>query len=76
MHDVEKYEARLFEARTSGHVVLYDAGGRLLFSGGITRARGHVGDNYGRQQVSSLLRNHTVRVADGPVFGCPLEDPQ
>lgn len=76
MRDVEEYEAHLFGARTSGHVVLYDAEGRLLFSGGITSARGHVGDNYGIQQVSSLLRKHTVSAAEGPVFGCPLEDPQ
>lgn len=76
MHDVEKYEARLFGARTSGHVVLYDAEGRLLFSGGITGARGHVGDNYGLQQVSSHLRKHTVSATEGPVFGCPIENPQ
>jgi hypothetical protein len=76
VRDVEEYEANLFGARTSGHVVLYDAEGRLLFSGGITGARGHVGDNYGLQQVSSLLRKHTVNAAQGPVFGCPLEDPQ
>ena len=76
MRDVEEYEARLFGARTSGHVVLYDGSGRLLFSGGITGARGHVGDNYGRQQVSSLLRKHTASTAEGPVFGCSLENPQ
>jgi hypothetical protein len=76
MRDVEEYEARLFAARTSGHVVLYDPEGRLLFSGGITGARGHVGDNYGLQQVASLLRKHTTSTAEGPVFGCPLEDPE
>ncbi|MGH3116620.1 MAG: RedB protein [Gaiellales bacterium] len=76
MRDVEEYEAHLFGARTSGHVVLYDAAGRLLFSGGITSARGHVGDNYGLQQVASLLRKQTLNTAESPVFGCPLEDPQ
>ena len=76
IRDVEEYEARLFGARTSGHVVLYDAEGRLVFSGGITGARGHVGDNYGLQQVASLLRKHTASAAEGPVFGCPLEGPQ
>lgn len=76
MRDVEDYESHLFGARTSGHVVLYGPEGRLLFSGGITGARGHVGDNYGLQQVASLLRKHTASAAEGPVFGCPLEGPQ
>jgi hypothetical protein len=48
-------EAARFRAATSGQTMLYDAGGRLLFSGGITSARGHEGDNAGRSAVVSLL---------------------
>ena len=48
-------EARRFHAVTSGQTVLYDAEGRLLFSGGITGSRGHSGDNAGRSAIVSLL---------------------
>jgi len=69
--------SRRFGAETSGHVVLYDAGGRLLFSGGITRARGHQGESTARRALSALL---TGSAADGaqsaPVFGCPLQGPE
>jgi hypothetical protein len=52
-------------------VVLYNAAGALLFSGGITAARGHEGDNAGREMVlAHLAANDAGRRA--PVFGCPL----
>ena len=41
--DPEATTARLFGARVSGQVLLYDAGGKLLFNGGITAFRGHPG---------------------------------
>ena len=34
--DVDGAEAQRFQATTSGHTLLYDAEGKLLFSGGIT----------------------------------------
>ena len=68
-------EARRFGARTSGHVVVYDAGGNLRFSGGITGARGHEGDNPGSDAVVALLRGEGRERQDPPVFGCPLEAP-
>src|SRR5262249_10319613 len=37
--------ARRFGALTSGHALLYDSTGRLVYSGGITAVRGHEGDN-------------------------------
>ena len=40
---------------TSGQTFLYDARGTLLFSGGITGARAHAGDNAGRQSLVALL---------------------
>ncbi|HYE71735.1 MAG TPA: RedB protein, partial [Blastocatellia bacterium] len=36
-------EAALFNAATSGQTMLYGKDGKLLFSGGITAARGHFG---------------------------------
>jgi hypothetical protein len=68
-------EANRFHASTSGQVVLYDANGHLQFSGGITGARGHVGDNSGKARVVSLVDTGTAEAHDHEVFGCGLHDP-
>ncbi len=68
-------ESRRFQARTSGAVLLYDAGGRLLFSGGITGSRGHAGANAGRAAVLATLSGDGAASAAAPVYGCPLETP-
>jgi hypothetical protein len=74
--DADGLEAGLFRAATSGQVVLYDAEGALLFSGGITPSRGHSGDSDGRQAVLALLTaNAAPTQARTPVFGCSLRDP-
>jgi hypothetical protein len=70
--DDEGVEARRFHALTSGQTVLYDTEGKLLFSGGITSARGHAGDNAGRTAIVSLLATHEANQGETPVFGCPL----
>ena len=68
-------EARRFHAATSGQTILYDATGRLLFSGGITGSRGHSGDNAGRSAIASLVNAGTAERTETFVFGCPLFDP-
>jgi hypothetical protein len=70
--DDEGVEAGRFGAATSGQTVLYDATGELIFSGGITSARGHAGDNAGRTAVVSLLTADESEQKETPVFGCPL----
>ena len=65
-------QARLFGAGTSGHVVLYDLGGRLVFTGGITAGRGHAGDNAGAESIVGFINNSSVRIASTPVYGCGL----
>src|SRR5258706_13460055 len=50
-------EAQRFHAATSGQTVLYDAEGRLLFSGGITRSRGPSGRRRGRSPLRSPFDN-------------------
>ena len=79
-------EAKLFGAATSGQTMVYDPHGRLLFSGGITAARGHYGDNAGVSTIVRLLdtpesgglarvayRNKPVVYASTTaVYGCPL----
>jgi hypothetical protein len=85
--DDEGIEAERFHAATSGQTLLYDKDGRLLFSGGITAARGHSGDNAGRNAIVGLLMQSeaerplpptgqpTWGVTETSVFGCPLFDP-
>jgi hypothetical protein len=65
-------EASRFNALTSGSSMLYDAEGRLLFSGGITASRGHSGDNDGRRAIVSLVTDEGAAQAEAPVFGCSL----
>jgi hypothetical protein len=72
VRDDDGVEAARFGAATSGQTVLYDAAGRLIFSGGITAARGHEGDNAGRAAVVSLLVNDESERKETPVYGCPL----
>ena len=72
--DYDGVEASRFNAETSGQTALYDAEGRLLFSGGITIARGHAGDNAGRSAILSLVDTGIAEQTETPVFGCPLFD--
>lgn len=65
-------EARRFGTQTSGQTLLYGADGRLRFSGGITGARGHPGDNAGRAAILTLLDRKDPQQSGSPVFGCPL----
>jgi len=73
--DVDGIEAHRFGALTSGQVLLYDAAGRLRFSGGITPARGHAGDNAGRSAIVALVEGaSSASNFETPVFGCSLLD--
>jgi len=64
--------AHAFGAKTSGHTLLYDDKGALVFSGGITPARGHMGDSPGRAAILSYF-NHSQDIRpEAPVFGCDL----
>lgn len=73
LHDDEGgREAQLFHSETSGHAVLYDPAGWLLFDGGLTAARGHEGDSLGKQALLELLHGRTPTQDQAPVFGCPL----
>lgn len=70
--DEDGREAELFNAATSGQVFLYDADERLIFKGGITGARGHSGDNAGRDAIIALLNEAEAAQSETAVFGCPL----
>ncbi len=64
--------AHRFGAQTSGQTYLYNPAGRLLFSGGLTAARGHEGDSAGLNAALALVRGQTPVQTRTPVFGCSL----
>lgn len=70
--DPGSVQARSFGVETSGHTLLYDTRGRLIFSGGITESRGHEGDNAGHSAIVDLLVQGSADISASPVFGCPL----
>jgi len=76
MSDPEGHEAALFGAIASGQTMLYDASGKLQFSGGITARRGHSGDNAGRSAIVALITRAKAGVRETPVYGCTLGSPK
>jgi hypothetical protein len=70
--DENGIEAARFGAQTSGHTLVFDRDGNLLFSGGITATRGHVGDNAGENAALAALRQQVPERGRTAVFGCPL----
>jgi hypothetical protein len=72
MSDERGAQARVFGAFVSGQTLLYSATGALRFSGGITGARGHEGDNPGRTALTSMLTGERTDTSHTPVFGCYL----
>jgi hypothetical protein len=66
-------EAGTFHTSTSGTVLLYSAEGKLRFEGGITESRGHVGDNYGLDELARAINATAAsRPMSSQVFGCSL----
>ncbi len=59
-------------AVTSGQVYVFSDHGRLLFSGGITDGRGHVGECEGMTSILSIVRGSGSRMTTTPVYGCAL----
>lgn len=74
--DLDAVEAHRIGALTSGYTTFVSANGDVLFRGGITRSRGHGGDNSGTRALTALLSDRKPEVASTPVFGCPLFDPE
>lgn len=70
--DYAGIEARRFGSYASGQVMLYSEEGRLLFSGGITASRGHLGDSDGERTIAAILNKKAAESSTMPVYGCPL----
>lgn len=68
--DIDGRMAARNGARVSGETRLFDATGALTFSGGITAARGHQGDNDGRRAILAALTGVAHESRATPVFGC------
>ena len=63
---------RRFGLETSGHTLLYNKLGQLLFNGGITNGRGHEGTNLADSYLKSLINGEEADFRSFPVFGCNL----
>lgn len=72
--DIDGLEAKRFSATTSGYTLLYDRSGNLVFSGGITMSRGHIGDNAGQIAVEKILAGESTNQSNTPVFGCSMQE--
>lgn len=72
LDDKDGIVAKRLNSVTSGQTLLYGADGQLLFSGGITAARGHIGNSLGSAAIVSTLQNQPVTSRTTAVFGCPL----
>lgn len=68
--DLNGAESKLFKAETSGLTHLYQ-NEELLFSGGLTQARGHEGESAGKDSIRSHLKG--IRsIASSLVYGCDI----
>jgi hypothetical protein len=72
--DEDGREAKRFGAETSGHTLVFDKSGKLLFSGGITASRGHIGNNPGAEAVVAAANAQKIAQPKTPVFGCPFSE--
>lgn len=65
-------ESRRFGSLTSGDALLWSPRGELLYRGGITASRGHIGASPGQRAILSFLKTGTAATDRAPVFGCPI----
>jgi len=74
--DVDRQEAKLFGATTSGGCLLFAPNGKLLFEGGLTIGRGYEGTSEGLHAIGAALKGQDDKRTTAPVFGCPLFEPE
>ncbi len=61
---------------TSGGTILYDRADKILFHGGITPSRGHVGPNAGSEAITAIVDGRETLAMDTPIFGCRIHTSQ
>jgi hypothetical protein len=64
--------ARRFGAMTSGQVMVYSPDGKLVFAGGITESRGHIGSNAGSRSIASVVNTGISIISSQRTLGCIL----
>lgn len=64
--------AKMFSARVSGETLLYSKEGELLFEGGITPSRGHVGENHGTRSIIEAVQTGLASIKRTQIYGCNL----
>ena len=74
-YDGHALESVRFGGLISGQTMLYNPDGRLVFAGGLTRARGQEGYSMGTDAVILKVSGNPNAPANTPVFGCSLRDP-
>ena len=74
--DIGGFEADQFDARTSGQVTLFNSAGVLMFRGGITPGRGHMGDGEGRAAILAFFETGAIHQEATPIFGCSIKKPE
>lgn len=70
--DQEARETARFGAATSGQTYAFSSDGALLFRGGLTSSRGHLGPSQGLESLENILINGRVTWNKTPVYGCAL----
>jgi len=73
--DMDGKEAERFQVFTSGTVLLFDESGRLLYSGGLTKARGMSGENQSTREIAQAIKANGDGIFTRSVFGCDLFNP-
>lgn len=74
INDPDYKETDLFGAMTSGHSLLFDKKGYNIYSGGLTPARGHMGDSLGKDLLMSSVNGNQAKRTVASVFGCSLKE--
>ena len=64
--------ARRFGALTSGQAILYSPEGKLVFAGGLTETRGHIGESEGTRSIASAIETGQSLIKSTSTFGCIL----
>lgn len=70
--DKDGKEFKNFHPGSSGDVFFYDTKGHLVFRGGITPERGHMGPNFGESQLKRAINGKYDNLSIFPVLGCSL----
>ncbi len=59
-------------AMTSGHVVVRNRAGAVVYAGGVTNGRGETGASAAGDAIVDVLRGGESALSVGPVFGCAI----